>query len=252
MSKGISPNPENINKWLVQNLRLTLFQTNNQTFDFDTNWWRDLVGEEPEQKIVKPREGKYFEQGPYGNGHLIFEVNFDRIDWRWAKAKASETDFEFPNIGLFKEESEKFVSLFSKWLENSPPLKRMAFGGVFYLPVSDRTDGYKEIANYLPFIKLDPNSSDFQYSINRPRRSKIIGLDINRYSKWSVGLLKKLHVDARTEESKLQQQFSAIILELDINSKVDSKVELPTESLQKIFQELFDLGKEIIQTGDTK
>ena len=48
--------------------------------------------------------------------------------------------------------------------------------------------GYRELGRFLPAVRLDEDSSDFSYQINRPRRSTVIPeLSVNRLSKWSVG-----------------------------------------------------------------
>lgn len=250
MSERRLPDSSEFNKWLVERLRLTIFPKDKTVFAH--SGWKDLLQEEPEQKIDSPREGKIVEYGSWGNGNLYFESSLGRRDWHWdAIFNPNET---IPNIDPFIDASQSFIDLMDKSLENSPDVDRIAFGGVFHLPVIDKGEGYGKIAKYLPYIELDPNSSDFYYSINRPRpaNEKIKGLQINRLSKWSVSSIKQLRLGADGRSIEPSTNLSAIRLELDINTVPDDNISFLSNNQSEIFHELFGLGKEIIEKGDIK
>ena len=99
------------------------------------------------------------------------------------------------------EKSDEFVTLMSRWLEfdTGPSLRRLAFGAVLLHPAENRVEGYRKIQPYLQHVTMQPEeSSDFLYQINRPREAEVAisGLQINRVSKWSVGRMQLITVDA--------------------------------------------------------
>ena len=147
----------------------------------------------------------------------------------------------------------------TSWLEASPALQRLAFGSVFMQLVTDQPTGYRRLAAYLPRIELDPeNSSDFSYTINRPKPSttRISDLVINRLSKWTVLQLRTVEVHISTVEGVSPEtivppgDLFACRLEVDVSTSAQYQGELPHDRLPSLYAELVSLSDEIAAEGD--
>ena len=221
-------------------------------------WWTDLVGEPSENRIAQPRRGGQHEEGPFEGGKLVLRVEPTRIDWLFTPIGQREPELEgIPPVGPFPHLLDAFLRVMRRWfeLETCPPVQRLAFGAILLQRVEDRQTGYRQIAAYLPSIQLDPEgSSDFSYQINRPRESAsgVSGLRINRLSKWSVAswLSQELSIRPESVRHSRGQPFFACRLEVDVNTAQDFQDELSRAQLPRIFQELVDLGQEIVNRGD--
>lgn len=238
--------------WQVESLRTTCFP--NATAQFGvTDWWQEVVNEQPENRVLRLKEGFQQDEGHINGIKLVLGIQPVRIDW---VAVPGETQHKFW-MGPFQETLDWFIGLMSRWLRSSPPLKRLAFGAVLMLPVEDRRSGYELIEKYLPHIQFDSErSSDFLYQINRPRDSRtgIPNLKINRLSKWSVVLRGTGQIELSPHEARASffptSEAYACRLELDINTVGDYQGDLPQDQLPIIFQELVEFGKEITIEGD--
>jgi hypothetical protein len=258
MSRQTIADNSSLTVWQTETLRLTAFPSPSARI-VNPTWWADIVGEPPESKISRPKEGIYQEEGPFAQGKLVVSVQPTRVDWLFTSIiDPKREDMNVPIIGTFSEALDRFFSLMLRWFEfdTCPPVQRLAFGAILLQSVEDRQDGYRRIAEYLPSIRLDPDgSSDFAYQINRPRNSTsgITGLRINRLSKWSVASWRSTQISLGSAAPMgyfLGPEYFACRLELDINTSQDFQGELPREQLPRIFQELADLGKEIAIKGD--
>ncbi len=248
-----------IDAWQAENLRLTVFLRPNDMI-IEQSWWDDLFGDSPDATSALPKMKQKREEGRFDEGKLVLMVQPERIDWLFTVDKQELNVEELPTIGPFPRSLERFSELMEKWLglDTCPPIQRLAFGAILSLPVKDQEQGYRQISVYLPFT-LDPeNSSDFMYQINRPRGSSsgIAGLRINRLSKWSVAttywLKSKLSLGLASAAHSSRTQLHSCRLELDVNTMPDFKGELTQEQLLPLYQELINLGKEIVENGDTK
>jgi len=248
---SVTQNKDRLSAWQVESLRLTCFPSSATEFN-SANWYQDIVGEQPENTIIRARDNFRQDEGVVNGQKIILGVQPMRIDWLM---KANEEKGEFL-IGSFQDGLASFLELMSRWFKISPSLRRLAFGAILALPVDDRKSGYKLISNYLPNIKLDPiGSSDFLYQINRARNSRldISELEINRLSKWSVAKQGLARIDilpeTRISVFPSSDTFSCR-LELDINTLGEYKNDISSEKLDDVFHELVDLAKEISIKGD--
>ena len=132
----------------------------------------------------------------------------------------------------------------------------MAFGVVLLSPMDSRVLGYRQLAAYLPAVNIDPDhSTDFFYQINRARDSAtgITNLRINRLSKWSVAQISTAGLvlePTRILYHDVPQGYLACRLELDINTAAERREPLPRETVSNVWQELLNLGREIVIDGD--
>lgn len=247
-----------IGAWQAESLRLTAFPTPAAEFA-EPSWWKNLVGEPPEKRLSTPRTSSLQEQGPFAGGTLVLTVNPLRIDWA-LRPTQEETQSEpqaFLTISSFTESLARFSALIGRWFDEQmcPPLKRLALGAVLVLPVASLRQGYEQLSEYLPAVKLSiDGSSDFFYQINRPRVSKsgVHNLNINRLSRWSVFTWQAalLGIIPGAVETKISRPDFACRLELDINTAADFVGTLPDEQRGKILEELGLFALEIVQKGD--
>ncbi len=252
MSKENSKNEVDLIAWQADILRVTCFPSSAVNFD-STNWWHDIMGEQPENTIVRAREGFRQDEGIVDEKKLILGVQPTRVD---ILMQSKEIENQTP-IGLFTENLDPFLAIISRWFKIAPPLTRIAFGSVLIFPVANRETGYELLAKFLSKIQIDPfNSSDFLYQINRPRTSKTVTpeLKINRLTKWSVQKSGLVHFVlspiAKMPTTFPSKETVSCRLELDINTSEDFKSDLPQNKLINVLEELVELAKEIAVNGD--
>ena len=238
--------------WQAESFRITCFPTSATNINAK-NWWFDVIGEQPENTIIRAKEGFRQEEGHVNGRKILFGIQPIRTDW----LMVPNDEEGKTSLGSFQVELDSFITLMSRWFKICPPLKRLAFGTILVFPVESRQSGYEFLGNYLPNVKLDPaGSSDFLYQINRPRTSQteISNLMINRLTKWSVlhrGLIGfELSPNAAGISLVPSSETLACRIELDINTSADYKNDLPKDKLADIFNELIDLTKEIAIEGD--
>lgn len=252
-------NPEGAcsQEWLVQSLRCTAFPAPSASEPSET-WWSELIGEEPEVRIDRPKSGERREEGPFGKGRLSLIQGLGRIDWRLSPKPLSGPEEDVPTaVGRMPDVLEAFSEVISKWLALStcPRMQRLAFGAVLILPVEDRASGYRILDSLLPAVELDPeSSSDFSYQINRCRHSNVCDVEVNRLSKWSVvaWMYTALQPDsdegARVMASSRPQH--ACRLEVDVNTVSAFEGQFTVEKARELWDELKALATEIATEGD--
>lgn len=250
--------------WQANTLRLTAFTAREAVLD-SSNWWINVVGKPPDTESRQLKMHGLRQGGEFEKGELNLELEPGRIDWKYLPAEAKQDttlpDSDIiPSIGPFREAIDSFRQLMMRWfsLETCPSTTRLAFGSVLLLPVTNRESGYRQLATYLPFLDLDPeHTSDLLYRINRRRFSVlgIQGLHINRLSKWSVGTFQRQVLAVGTQGVQYATSGPlayACNLELDINTAQEFTDILEHNKLAGIFNELIELGMEIVVKGDVR
>lgn len=240
--------------WMAESLRVTLFH--NESIELnDVNWWHELIGEEPENTNFNRKVRLRQDNGIVNDNRLTLGVQPRRIDWL---ANSIDPIDNF-SMGQFETSLTPFQELIDRWLENAVPSARLAFGAILMYPVEDRAAGYRLLEPYLPKVELDPDgSTDFIYQINRPRADQlgIDGLKLNRLSKWFVARQITGRMEVSLSDAKAvhfpESETYACRLQLDINTAAEYQGELPYDQLNRIFNELVELGKEIATGGDTR
>jgi hypothetical protein len=212
----------------------------------DVDEWWDRVGLLPETSHEDRRAGTKHQSAQYEGGLLTLIVMPGRIEWGFA---VPEVDFAHDELGMLGQHLEPFRQIVRSWLKDCPALSRLAFGGILRFPVDSREKGYGLISNYLNF-DLDPRSFDFTYQINRPRQSFSVatGLKINRLVRWSIA--RTMRVSLTEDRVTHEPQNSFFRLELDMNTEAERVEPIPAQLLLQLYDELIDLGKEIVREGD--
>lgn len=243
-------------EWQAGRLRLTAFVPVSVRVG-DVRKWQDLVGQPPDSSSYRPKMESLEEQGPFEKGELQFNMVPGRIDWLYGAISTTEQLAErMPALGAFATEVVTFRKIVESWLENPIPILRLAVGSELFIPVPDRDAGYEQLAKYVQHaVRVDLNSSDFLYQINRPRvtRSGVEGLRINRLSTWRVIMLrlKMKYTSGGQTVDREGEQLHALHVTTDVNTSPEYGKELPQDRLVTLFRELVELTMEIAEKGDT-
>jgi len=246
--------------WRSEMLRLTLFPSEPIKNEAMANftWWEDATGISPENRNMQPRINALDEQGIVENGkaNLILQLRSERIDWLLTPILPKDFDFsEIPNIGFLNDSLDLFTKLLNPWLKKLPiEVKRIAFGAKLIGNVKDKNSGYQKLITYLPHVEIDPkNSSDFSYSINRPKSIAGNGsILLNRLSRWtfSANVFFKLETQAENISQKENIKHNVCNLELDINTSQELNLKLNRNTCPLIFESLIQNAKDIATNGD--
>jgi hypothetical protein len=213
--------------WQAMQLQLITFPKAPQ-LNIEQNWWRDLMGEEPEEQSRKRMERT--DQGPFHRNALVLTVDVIRVIWTVAPRIDAENLPEGPPLlGTFVENRVPFCDLMATWLgKECPPVTRIGFAGRFFLKTPSHEDSYRLLDAYLPGVAVDPASTDFQYRINRKRLSKagVAELLINRLVTWSpIKFSMQVRAQGPGVEAPGVQLNSSdsigIVAELDINTAIE-------------------------------
>ncbi len=239
--------------WYLESARVTAFHFEEGTLS-PQEWWEHAVNEEPDQVTTKPKERLANIAGSFGTGTLSIECKPLRIDLKLTPRNQEwDEPVGWPNLGPAKDVSDGFAEVANKLVsvKGLPPLNRIAYGCTLLLPVASKSEGYRQLAPYLPSVTLDPDkSSDFIYRINRRRDSSVAvpGLFMNRLNSWSVATFRPI-VGTPPNLQPIEPRF-ACRLELDINTCQEFEGALPEKKIQDMLKELMEMGKEIVARGD--
>ena len=240
--------------WKVESLRLTLFSSTNAPAIDSSQLWDRLVGAPAENKIERPRDAIFRLDGLVDMARVMLSVVPGRVDLVFTVDAKPELELDtVPTMGLLSEKLDPFLARAKKLIELNPAIARLAFGAILIHPVRERREGYVNLSRYLHDIKIDvDNSKDFSYQINRPRPSSaLVGININRLSKWGVILAQSLSIQIGAPNiPQLGPGFHGMRLELDISTEAERTEALPGEKCQPLLDELVSMGLEISDKGD--
>ncbi len=202
-----------------------------------------------------------------GRYRLVLNCIPGRIDWVLTGNNPPNVDGAaggaFPLAGPLEEALDSFQGLIESWLPRCPDVQRLALGVVVLHPVTTVKEGYHLLQNYLPELKLDADgSSEFSYSINRPRPSSVStdGLQVNRLSRWAVVEMKHMRLVIPAlgvwapplQQIDLGGSLTAARLELDLSTSADYTKALPREKLPGLWRELVRFSVELTEKGDVR
>jgi len=248
-------------QWRAQHLQLISFPQESQ-LAVEQNWWADLTGNSEVESTRK--KGARTDSGAFDGNAL--QLNIDLLRTLWIMSPILDlTNAERPEgppeIGDFASCRDKFSQLMEHWLtEFCPPINRLAFAATLIQWTNSREESYKLLDRYLPVVEVDPESTDFQYRINRKRTSTtdVSGLVVNRLSTWasikvSIGGMRVVMAGGATATANTAEgEFTGCQLQLDINTEPNREGQLPHNRLPQIWRELVALGSEIASRGDIR
>lgn len=244
-------------EWVAEQFRFTAFTLPGSADPAVDQWWRDVVGSDPDESAANLRIGLRTLAIGFRSGKLVLKLEPGRVDWLFVPRDPDPTAgplAELPSVGPITENLESFSDLVERWLlrEDVPDIVRTAFGAAVRHSEPDRRSAYVRLPDYLP-IRLNPDSSDFNLQISVPTdsRAHIDGLRINRLTRWAVvGLARvELRLDSTRVAASSQFVDYAIRLELDINTSPEFQRPLPRERLVELYRELVALGCNVVVDG---
>lgn len=243
------PLPE-LSAWQVQQLRLTAFVLLNDRAK-EEGWWTSLFGALPETRTVRASEGFFQDEGPFNDGRITLSVFPGRVDWIWSTIIGADLDKgTLPSLGTMEDSFKVFRDLMNVWFGLAMPFSRLAFGAILDQPAHDKQGAYRLLQEYLPTVQIFPeSSSDFTYQINKPVESRVIpSYRINRLNKWVA--IRAIMTAGQGGKPAVQHEYSAVRLEVDVNTFSDAEAEMPKEKYQDVFLELISIAEEIARKGD--
>ena len=247
--------------WEVELLRLTTFHSPSSFTPDPSGWWKQAIGNEPDETVTRPRQGETLLTGEHEGRQLLLTVRPQRVDWGLQQIVGPELSLGTGAIPGSQTMAhllpalESLKSVAAGWLGSSPDVIRLAFGAILLKKVPDIKSAYRILAPFLPNVTTPgEEASDFQYQINRPRQSRSIeGLRVNRLTKWSAmpsGTISVTIVPGARPELTTGSLLFASRLELDMNTSPESKNIIPQDQTNALFVELVHLGTEIADKGD--
>ena len=247
--------------WEVELLRLTTFHSPSSSAPDPSGWWKQVIGNDPDETVTRPRQGETLVTGEHEGRQLLLTVRPQRVDWGLQQIMGPELGLgtgTAPGSQTMAHlvpalESLKRVAV--GWLGFSPDVIRLAFGAILLKKVPDIQSAYRILAPFLPNVTTPGEEAyDFQYQINRPRQSRSVeGLRVNRLTKWSVmqsGTISVALVPGARPELTTGSLLFASRLELDMNTSPEYGDVIPRDQTNALFVELVELGIEIAANGD--
>jgi hypothetical protein len=234
---------------------MVVFPVTSQFTD-QRHWWRDLTGAEPDSSLQRRTDRE--ESGQFDERLLV--VSIDPLRIQWAATLPLDPERIATEGGLllqpFVQSQVWFQQLMNRWLENCPPVNRIAFIANAVQPVANHEEGYTRLNRYLRHVEVFPDSSDFFYRINR-RNASTTGIDrleINRVSTWSVANVSTqmtARLPGAEQTMRLNERFY-LAAELDVNTIHEFPGPLPHERVPELFGELVTLAVDNLTRGDAR
>jgi|JI61114BRNA_FD_contig_91_89327_length_2724_multi_3_in_0_out_0_1 hypothetical protein len=198
--------------WQAEGLRFTFFYADNAP-PASRPTWEQLFGEPPVTRTERPAQHIVIEEGNWCDMTLTVASHPERVD---VVAKEAGSSFSFPVIGPFEASLQTFRSLVEKI--NLDDVVRVAFGAILLHSEDGMEGAYKTLGRLLPHIRLDADSREFFYQINKPFDHLVEGVKsykFNSLRRWAAVSLQQINIDGETVHSKA---VVASRLELDVNS----------------------------------
>jgi len=112
---------------------------------------------QPEKRVTDRAKRVSIAVGPFAGGLIHSGILADRMEWVWYK---EEPGPQFDLLGRFPDDMTPFRELTTDCLARAPEMTRLAFGATLLYPVHDLQTGYRQLAAFLPSIRLDGDMSD--------------------------------------------------------------------------------------------
>jgi hypothetical protein len=241
--------------WETSLLRATAFPTGPLDLA-SVKWWEVATGRSSESKNIRTGIGQLIEVGTVDDKVLQLQIQPGRIDWVLALKDDPESE-KFSSLGDFDKSSNYFRELIVKWLEQAPPLNRIAFGAVLSIPTKNESEAMETISRFLPYVKIDWSGvRDFIFQMNLPQPCATFpGLGaINRLVKWQNVVRQKViaTLSPPLQAPVATTQEPAAQCELDISTAVSTETafKLPPDQLKALFAELVQHAAEVMPKGD--
>jgi hypothetical protein len=231
--------------WEIGELRFVAFPQTPVPSEAGGRWttWEALCGKKPDMTSTDDSVVR----GSFHGGRLTRAVRSDgAIQWVLDKEPATDRPTSFL---LSRDALIAFKEIVPRLLDGGPPIRRLAFGGTFFIQVRDRAQAYEILERYVRLgLKYSDHEGDFFYQYNRRRWSQgLPGIQINRLSRWTwVPLAEVRIVDGKL----VPPRESACRLEVDINTAPEFQETIPSDRTVALVDEMIKLAVEITARGD--
>ena len=252
MTQGRVATRPDLSAWHLESIRVTAFPTPDGGGTPET-WWKNLFGEEAPIETVQRTRLVFEQKGEALGGTINLLVRPGRLDWGLApEAPRGQPPESFREVGKVVETAPRFVDLMTRWVPSCPVPRRFALGLSAFVLVPGHREAYMTLDALLPSVEVDPESTDFQYRVNRPRRSRLDlpDLRINRLMTWHALRFELEVVSEGSAQRYRAEPVFACRADLDINTSPDFEGPLPQEKLGDLLHEFLDLSLEILKEGD--
>jgi hypothetical protein len=238
--------------WSVRVLRLTAFlRSPIEAISPDT--WAHATGQTPTIDQSQPRQLSRMQGGPIGPGFLIFQLHglARRLDWIMGPPPEDPGGGVPPaEFGPVETALVAFNEVVRAWLAATDiASNRFAVGIIGVIPKPDRIAAYKALQDFLPSVKMDPeHSRDFQYRINRPKLSRVLGpeVELNRMTTWNA---LRIQVSGPAGPfSGLGGEFVSV--ECDHSTPAEREDPLENAKFVDIYDELVDMALQNLERGE--
>jgi hypothetical protein len=219
--------------------------------------WQNVFDSKPDSQTSQPKIGLTEAASEFADGQLVLRTLPGRVDLVYQPSPSDPLANPFQALGNVSVAMGNFkgqANILMRKLRSIPDIQvlRLAFGAELDMSVPDKQSAYNELNQLLHSVEVDPTSSDFQYVINRKRKSQIVAdVEINRLSVWSAVAYHQFVFDNQNmvAPNMVAPNGFACRLVLDINT-VPTDKRFPLEDLEAGYEELLNLGTEIAQYGD--
>jgi|GEM_PF-1991553 hypothetical protein len=228
--------------WQVESLRLTRFTTGtiDQPDSLGKSLWEQITGSPPSNRIEHTQQSIKIEEGSWNKGKLTVKLQPGRVDIIYNALPTPG----LPSIGDINSALEIFRKLLN--VQNvDANITRIGFGVILLHPEESQATAYETLAKLLPNIKVDPNSSDFLYQINLPKKLES-NISINRLCRWSAISIYLINI---TQADLEKNQLFATRLELDINTSTNTSLSSESD-INALEEELISCALRIASRGD--
>ena len=250
-----------LDSWQIINIETIAFPAQPQ-IETPQNWLSDFTGGDTESTIKRLERR---DRVTLGNRVVKLTIDPLRIYWTagpnvLADELVADGLQQVPSLGGYSEVRDWFCGMMRQWVQAGiPEIKRLAFATKIIQPAPSREDAYRMLQPYIPHVEIDPESTDFQYRVNRKRTSRtgIPNLVINRLSNWSAMQIEIQMSVSLTADTAVQHEIPsapvyACLLSLDVNTHQTFGGPLPSAQIADVFDELVDLSEEIAIRGDIR
>lgn len=235
--------------WETVNLRLSVFFASG--IDLSGNiTWQSLFGTLPDTQNIQPKLGLNESSGEFEGGQLILQTSPGRADIIFqsplslAQIDSKSAVSASKSLNSFNGQAKMLLQKLKDLSDMT--IERVAFGTELALQKEDRKSAYTALNNLLHEVNLDDESSDFQYSINRKRKSTTDPkIEINRLSIWKTIVINQFGNNLISFPVRYECRLT-----LDINTVPSEGISLQADGLEAIYDELVNLGIEITEYGD--
>jgi hypothetical protein len=222
--------------------------------------WDSVVGAAPEQRAAQPNQRTAFEGGVIFDGLAALEMRASpgRVDWLLgppaSQAALERTDL--PNIGAVGDILPRFATLLFAKAAAAYDAGRFALGIVALHAAPSKDSSYAELGRLLPAVAPAlENASEFLFQVNRPRLSSTVpDLQLNRLSRWSssalVGFRIVMPAMGGPATHTNADPLTATRVEIDVSTPADPNTAIAQGVRVPLFEEMCELGLEILNRGD--